>query len=129
MWVLGPPCAALVLLVASCSWPPSRSPEVSAEPRNRIESIRHVPAGVEIALRSDRAFPVRNELAILSIGSRDFYLSRYPDDGDTHVLIFFLTNAEYDQVREGDEVTVRYGQGAPAEWRFGRLDKKPGNRA
>jgi hypothetical protein len=60
----------------------------------------------------------------LRIGSEEFLLSRYPDNGDTHTLLFTLTRDEFAQVSSGDQVWVQYGRGEVNErWNFGPLDK------
>ncbi len=81
-------------------------------------------SGIEIEVTSDTPFPARNELAILRIGSQAIAVSRYPDNGDTHTLIFALTPEQFAQVNSGDEVIVQYGLGeADVQWSFGRLNK------
>lgn len=100
---------------------------------NVIRGIRRVASapilngdpGVEIELCSSRAFPVRAEPPVLWIGPHRFTLSRYPDDGDTHVLLFTLSAAEFAQTISGEPVVVQYGleAGDPADrWEFGPLD-------
>jgi len=79
---------------------------------------------IEIELRSERAFPVRDELTVLRIGSREFLLSRYSENGDTHVLILTLSADEFAATTGGDPVVVQYGRGEqPDCWHLGRLDK------
>jgi hypothetical protein len=91
---------------------------------NTIDSIRTVQSHVEIQLTSSRAFPVRNEIAVLKIGREEVTLSRYPEDGSTNTLIFTLTAAEFDHLQSGDEVTVQYGRyDAVDRWYYGKLDK------
>jgi hypothetical protein len=99
---------------------------------NIIKSIKYVDssdaledkAGVEIELISTRAFPVRNELAVLRVGDGEFTLSRYPEDGHTNTLIFTLTTKEFARLANGDPVTVQYGRGlSGGGWDFGPLDK------
>jgi hypothetical protein len=81
-------------------------------------------AGVEVEVSSDTPFPVVNELWTLKIGDQNFVLSRYPDSGDTHRLIFALTIAEWDSVASSDAVLVQAGSdGAADVWVFGPLDK------
>lgn len=80
--------------------------------------------GVEIELLSSKGFPVRDELPVLRIGGQEFLLSRYTEDGDTHALIFTLTEEAFAKTKTGDEVTLQYGRGeSNARWNFGRLDK------
>ncbi len=85
--------------------------------------------GVEITVWSVKRFPVRNELAVLRIGKKEFTRSRYPDNGDTHTLVFTLTKEEFDRTSDGDSVRVYYGLGGgnpndPNQWDFGFLDKR-----
>jgi hypothetical protein len=79
---------------------------------------------IDVELRSERPFPPRNEIAVLRIGTREFLLSRYPDSGDTHVLIFTLSVEEFAATSEGDPVALQYGRGEqPDRWYFGPLNK------
>ncbi len=75
---------------------------------------------------SDREFPVRNEMVLLLIGSHEFGLSRYPDGGDFHALIFTLTADQFVQTMDGAPVRVQYGHAAGPNdrWDFGSWDKK-----
>ena len=86
--------------------------------------------GVEIVVTSNVAFPTRDELSVLHIGDQNFTLSSYPESGDTHTLIFRLTNDEFAQLLEGANVVVQYGLGdeQPVRWLFGPLSKSQANR-
>lgn len=85
--------------------------------------------GYEIEVTSGREFPVRDELAVLRIGAQSFALSRYPDTGDTHTLIFTLTPEQFANTVATDEVTLQYGFGEPnVRWSFGPLNKAALNR-
>lgn len=126
---------AAVLAIA-CSAQPAPlvvSPSPSrAGPTGDIVAIRattaSAPAGggaaVEVEVRSDIPFPVRNEITVLVVGSHEFTLSRYGQDGDLHHLIFTLTFAEFMGVTDGDHVFVQYGRGEqPTRWDLGVLRK------
>lgn len=80
---------------------------------------------VELEFTNAQSFPVMNELPVLRVGNREFNLSRYPDTGETTSLIFTLTRAEYEQLKEGDDVTVQYGSGESANrrWHVGAFHK------
>ncbi len=79
---------------------------------------------VELEVQSQRPFPVRDEITVLRIGTQEFLLSRYPDGGDTHALIFTLTPEEFAATADGALVVVQYGRGEQADhWDLGRLDK------
>lgn len=126
--------AAEALFVASlslaCAAPPivSESPDAAAT----IVAIRAVRASailqgrpaVELEVQSQRAFPVRDEITVLRIGTQEFLLSRYPESGDTHVLIFTLTPEEFAAVADGAPVVVQYGRGDQTDrWDLGKLNK------
>ncbi len=122
--------AALAFLSA-CAQTSSSSPTTSQN-GNMIRSLRSVPSSpqlgnrpaVEIEVFSAQGFPVRGELPILRIGEREFKLSRYPESGDTHSLIFTLPREEFGQLKNGDPVSLQYGQGEGVpQWKFGPLDK------
>ncbi len=53
-------------------------------------------------------FPERNALTQLQAGPVVTSLSRYPDDGDLHTLIFTLTRDELFCVSSDDQAVVRY---------------------
>jgi hypothetical protein len=124
--------ALLGLSLTECfSAAPAPSP--SDADGNVLRSIRGVDvsgpfreAGVEIELFSPRAFPVRNEIAVLQIGTHMFLRSRYPASGDTHTLFFFVSPPEFAALGDGDRATMRYGieAGAAQNWEFGFLDKR-----
>ncbi len=80
---------------------------------------------IEVVVWASNGFPVRNEIAVLRIDSKEFMLSRYPESGDTQTLIFTLTPEEFAQTATGDLVTVQYGRGGESneQWNFGTLDK------
>ncbi len=80
--------------------------------------------GVEIIVSSDEPFPVRDELVVLDIGGQQFTISRYPQEGQsTNMLIFTLTEAEYNDLPSGSLVRVQYGNDAEVRWEFGPLIK------
>jgi hypothetical protein len=120
---------ALLSLACSSSSPTPAPPPTLAASIVGIRQIAAAPVlqgqpAIEIEVRSERAFPVRNELTVLRIGSREFLLSRYPETGDTHVLIFTLTAEEFAATSAGDPVVVLYGRGEQVNrWYIGPLDK------
>lgn len=117
-------CAALLALsLAACAATPANNGALTLRRVPSSAVLRGGPA-VDVEVRSDREFPVRNEVTVLRIGERDFFLSRYPNNGDTHSLIFTLTPEEFAATRDGDTVVVQYGLGdQPDRWDFGVLDK------
>jgi hypothetical protein len=79
-------------------------------------------AGVEIEVSSQQAFPVRDSLLTLHIGSQYFTTSRYATD-DLHSVVFSLTAAEYASLSGTDAVIVQYGKHpGGAIWSCGRLN-------
>ena len=91
---------------------------------NTVKSIQTVGANVEITVQSAQEFDVRDEVVALQIGSQIFSNSRPPADGDTHTLIFVLTQAEFDSLATGDVIAVGWGSDAASNARnFGTLDK------
>ena len=93
---------------------------------DRLQAIRSGPNGnVQIELYSSSGFPVRNEIAVLEIGGKEFLISQYPPNGDTRTLIFTLTPEEFAKLHDGDRIVFKYGRGEQLEKKdFGRLDKK-----
>jgi hypothetical protein len=81
-------------------------------------------AGVEIELTSSREFLPKGEMLVLKVGSQEFSLSRYGEDGSTNRLVFTLTTEQWSLLSTGDPVVVQYGAGAGADSRnFGHIDK------
>lgn len=102
----------------------------AVRPVINIQAVKSSPAlgnkaAVEIIVWVSNGFPVRNEIAVLRIGSKEFTLSRYPESGDTHTLIFTLTPEQFAQTATGDLVSVYYGRGGESNerWDLGTLDK------
>jgi len=85
-------------------------------------NLQNQPA-VEIELNSSREFTVRNELLVLRIAGQEFKLSRYPDSGDLHTVIFTIPVDDFAKATSGEPVKVQYGQSDANAWDFGRLDK------
>lgn len=79
---------------------------------------------IEIELETAENFPVRDELPVLRIGDREFSLSRHPG-GDTRRIVFTLPSDAFAPLRNGDDVSVHYGErSVSARWLFGPLDKR-----
>lgn len=76
-------------------------------------------ATVEIIVSSQVPFPAMNRLPILTIGDKEFTLSRYSDVSELKELTFTLTAKEYQSVAKKDLVTVQDGK----IWEFGSLTK------
>src|SRR5260370_23234400 len=95
---------AMVLLLAALAAAARTRPARAASPAKqqrkdgrsmKIRAVRSAGAlsgkpGVEIEVSNPDGFPVRSEIVVLRVGNRQFDLSRYPDDGDIHKLIFTL---------------------------------------
>lgn len=98
---------------------------------NEIVAIRHVGGdaslsssmsgeAVEIEVASTRAFPIGGALPTLVIGDRAFTLSRF-SSGATDRFIFTVDAAEFNALKDGDEVSVHVG--GARSWNFGPLNK------
>lgn len=92
---------------------------------NRLTGARAQPSNeVEVALESDVAFHVTDDLARLRIGDHDVVLSNYDTDGDTHRIVFRIAPDELDTLTDGAPMQVRYGrESASFEWDFGTFEK------
>ena len=92
---------------------------------NVVKSMRTTESEVEIELFSTRPFPVRALPTVLRIGTKEFITSRYAEVRNENVLIFTLTSDDFAQTSTGDRITVQYGRGESAgyRWDFGVLNK------
>lgn len=100
--------------------------------QNTVKSITSVAtstalanqSAVEFSLNSNRPFLPMGEILVLQIGDQEFDVSRYSDNGSTSQITFVLTAAEFAALKQGDQISVRYGDGANGRsWRFGGVDK------
>jgi hypothetical protein len=105
---------------------------VTNNEKNTIKSVKAtrssqlIPnqSGVEIELSSNREFLPKGEMLVLKVGSQEFGLSRYGDDGSTNRVIFTLTTEQWSLINNGDPVVIKYGASAGADSRnFGHIDK------
>jgi hypothetical protein len=79
---------------------------------------------VEITLNSNRPFLPMGEILVLRIGEQAFDVSRYSSDGSTNQITFVLTQAEFASIKQGDQISIQYGDGRDGRaWRFGGVDK------
>ncbi len=110
----------------------SALPQVTGSDQNSVSSISAVPSSsllrgepaVELSLTSNRRFLPSGEILVLRIGDQQFDVSRYSDDGSTDRLTFVLTQAEFESLKQGDQISVQYGYGQNGNgWRFGGIDK------
>lgn len=95
-------------------------------PRCAISSIaKSASRAIEIAVSGSVEFPVHNELPSLRIGNFESQLSRYPDSGDTHHLIFSVEPVDFAALPDGAQVLLYYGDPSDVRrWDCGRLDKR-----
>jgi hypothetical protein len=97
---------------------------------NQVETVPRAPAiaaraaapDVQLALRSDVPFEVRDELPVLQIGSKEILLSEH-DPEDPKRIVFTLSPQDLAEVHDGDPVVVRYGPDSLVQWDFGPLDR------
>jgi hypothetical protein len=85
-------------------------------------SRRDLPGAIDLEVQGDSPFPLRNELPVLRGGDVEVTLSRYPDPHNLHRLTFSLTPEEFAALRDGESLSVRYGD-AGARWDVGVLNK------
>jgi hypothetical protein len=116
--------ACLLLSVMAMS--SNASEDALSEEDNVIERIKHTAAGVEVHLRSSRAFPVRALPPVLQIGSASFKKSFNPKDGDLHRLIFLIPHNAYTRLDADLPVRVVFGQGVShrERWEFGTFKQR-----
>ncbi|HEX5751741.1 MAG TPA: hypothetical protein VFZ09_36315 [Archangium sp.] len=77
---------------------------------------------LELELRGDEPFAVRDELLTLVVGGLTSTSSHYPDPSDLRRVVFTLTPQELARVKTGEPLRVRYGAGpSNPEWTFGPL--------
>jgi hypothetical protein len=107
-------------------------PSETTADQNTVSSMRAIPSsavlddqpGVEISLTSNRQFLPAGEMLVLRIGDQEFDVSRYSDDGSTNQITFVLTDADFASLKQGDQITVQYGDGGNGKgWKFGGVDK------
>lgn len=63
-------------------------------------------------------------MLVLRVGGQEFDVSRYSANGSTNQITFVLTQAEFSSLRQGEQISVQYGDGGNGRiWRFGTVDK------
>jgi hypothetical protein len=107
-------------------------PAETTSDENTVSAMRAIPSsaalddqpGVEISLTSNRPFLPAGEMLVLRIGDQALDVSRYSDDGSSNQITFVLTQAEFASLKQGDQITVQYGDGGNGKgWKFGGVDK------
>jgi hypothetical protein len=118
------------LAVAALAVLPVDAAETRAVDASRAAQLKRLacvtaPEVVEVEIRSDDVFPVRNALIELHVGPVISSLSRYADDGDLHTIIFLLTRDELASVAPADIATVRFNPGSDFDtWLVGAIDAR-----
>jgi hypothetical protein len=108
----------------------------AAQDVNVVRSVRAVDSTVEIELETSRDFEIRNDLIVLRIGDKEFSRSKSPKNGSLKRLIFMVPAAEFEQLTDGEQMTVSFrsqnargdvsatgGRAAGPRWDFGKLNK------
>jgi hypothetical protein len=91
-----------------------------------VESIRQ--PLIEIEMKTDRAFPVRNAVLQLQIGKR-FFQNELREGSGGHTLILDVPPSTFAELKDGAEVIAFYntpdrsGASGREIWYFGRLNK------
>lgn len=80
---------------------------------------------VEISVTSDEVFPITNQTLVLQIGDQEIVGGGLSPtgDGDLHTMSFTLTADQFGQLKDGDQIKVKYGRGARSGRKFGALNK------
>lgn len=123
--------ASFALAAAPTADDPGLPSDITAD-QNGVSAMVATPSSaavgnqsaVEITLNSNRPFLPMGEILVLRIGDQAFELSRYSTDGSTNEVTFILSQAEFASIKQGDQITVQYGDGGNGRmWRFGGVDK------
>lgn len=81
---------------------------------NRQVRLTTTDEWIEFELWSTKPFPTTALFPVVRIGTEDFSLSSYVDDGRLDTLIFYIPRDEFARLKSGDAVWVYYGgAGAP----------------
>src|SRR5713101_8741648 len=89
----------------------------------QVSSIKTAKSGIDVAITREKEF-LQSNLPVLNIGDQvESTISRYPDDGDMHTLIFTVPVELFKKAKNGDRLTFRYGRGSSQVEDFGALDK------
>jgi hypothetical protein len=86
-----------------------------------VAGIRSAATNLEITVRSENGFPIRDELVALRVGNQLIYTGSFPESGDTHQLTFTLNPDQWAQAASGDLLAIEYGGSVWAT--VGALDK------
>ena len=107
-------------------------PSDAAADQNAVTTMKWIPLStavgnqpaVEITLNSNRPFLPMGEILVLRIGQQEFDVSGFANDGSTNQVTFVLTQEEFASLKQGDQISVQYGDGGNGRiWRFGGVDK------
>jgi len=122
-------CFVLILLLSSCisrgtPTQPLQPTETETQPVVTPRSIDTEDSSIRIELNSPNGFEVRNAAMVLRVGDTEF-ISGGLLEGDTHTLVFALTQQEYASLQDGDVISFLYGPFENEARRFfGRLQKE-----
>jgi hypothetical protein len=81
-------------------------------------------SGVDVEVRSDEPFAVRDALLELQVGPTTVRGVRHPDPGDLRRAVFRLSAEQFAAVRDGDPMTITYGEDSTIAWTFAPLVKR-----
>lgn len=96
---------------AAASW--LRAQRVTAS-----RQLRNEPA-VEISIRADNGFPVKNALPVLRIGNEHFVVSRYLNSNQIDTLVFSIPYTSFKTLPVRADARVQYGLKNPSHiWRL-----------
>jgi hypothetical protein len=79
--------------------------------------------GIEVEIVSEVPFPTLDSSPVLQIGGKEITSCGHPPSGESYILRCLLPEEEFDQIKDGETIKVRFS-GNPYPWgKFGRLDK------
>ena len=122
-------CFILTMLLSACisRSTPTQELQPTETETQPVVTPRSTDAGdssIRIKLYSPNGFEIRNAAMVLRVGDTEF-ISGGLLDGDTHTLVFALTQKEYANLQDGEVISFLYGPFENEARRFfGRLHKE-----
>ena len=122
-------CFILTMLLSACIYrsTPTQELQPTETETQPVVTPRSTDAGdssIRIKLYSPNRFEIRNAAMVLRVGDTEFISSGLLD-GDTHTLVFALTQQEYANLQDGEVISFLYGPFENEARRFfGRLQKE-----
>src|SRR5712692_8465721 len=91
----------------------------SVQSLHKVQNTSTSAQGIQIVVTNEsKGFDVLDSLPVLQVGDREFNISGYPENGDTHTLFFYLSTDDFGQFQSGQDIVVRNGTSV---YQFGKL--------